>query len=363
MIQNFRRVFLTGLLLILGVQLAIAAEGPGNDSNQIDIQGKLRNEYFLDFSPVFGKIQLPRIIYDNNGLHFFSSTTAAINSNSGLTDEYYEEGHSKIIKNGVIQPVTYELVKDDGGHIIADFSLSVAIVYFMLSGFLVLLVFIYLNKKYSEGVGRETEPKGVLQNMFETIVIFVRDEIALINIGPEKYLKFTPYLLSAFFMILFMNLFELIPWGESPTANLTVTAALATVTFLVTQFNGSKDHWKEVFWFPGVPVFVKPIMAVVEFLGLFTKPFALCIRLFANMASGKVLILSMIGLIFVFANKFGAGMAYGTSPIWIVMTLFIYMIKLLVAFIQAYIFTILSALFIGLATAEHEHHDAEPAHQ
>lgn len=358
MIRNLKRAFLTLLFIALGGSAVLAAGKAKKDDNTVDIQGKLYNEYFIDFAPI-GKIQLPRILYTKDGVFFFWSTTAAINSGQGFTDEYYKEGNPKIIKNGKIQPVTFDLVRTRGAPIAADFSFSYVLVYFILSGIFLTVIFYPVLKKYKSGIGRREAPKGVLQNMMESIVVFVRDDIALTNIGPKKYLKFTPYLLTTFFMILVMNLFELVPWGESPTANITVTAALALVTFIITQFSASKHHWQEIFWFPGVPVFVKPIMGIVEFLGLFTKPFALCIRLFANMASGKVLIFSMIGLIFVFANTFGAGLAYGTSWIWVILTLFIYFIKLLVAFIQAYIFTILSALFIGLASAEHE---SETAH-
>ncbi len=357
MTLTIKRVLLTLIILISAARFVRAAEGQQEDQ-KIDVLTHVQNHYFLDFEPA-GNVQLPRIFWDNGSLHFYGSTTAAINSGDGYTDAYYTQDHQPVIENGEVQPVSYTIVHKDGTPVGLDLSISAHLVFFFLSGFIVLIIFLVLNRRYRAGIGRTKAPEGGFQNLMETLVIFVRDEIALVNIGPEKYLKYSPYLLTAFFMILIMNLFSLVPWAASATADVTVTAALAATTFLMTQISGTKAYWKEVFWYPGIPVLVKPIMAVVEFIGLFTKPFALCIRLFANMASGKVLILSMISLIFVFNMKFGSGLAYGTSWIWEILTIFILMIKFLVAFIQAYIFTILSALFIGLAVAEH---DTEGAH-
>ncbi|HEX7071711.1 MAG TPA: F0F1 ATP synthase subunit A, partial [Rhodothermales bacterium] len=147
----------------------------------------------------------------------------------------------------------------------------------------------------------------------------------------------------------------LVPFGVTATSNLMITAVLATITFLITQFSASKDHWLHVLWPPGVPAFVKPILIPVEILGLFTKPFALAIRLFANMTAGHLVILSLIGLIFSFAQMFGDSFGYGVAPVSVAFSLFIYLLEILVAFIQAYIFTMLSALFIGMAVAEHGH--------
>jgi len=194
-------------------------------------------------------------------------------------------------------------------------------------------------------------------------VIFVRDEIALANIGPAKYMKYTPYLLTAFFMILFMNLFGLMPWGVTSTADVIVTAALAMFTFVITQFAGSKDYWKHVFAMPGVPKMMLVILTPVEILGLFTKPFALTVRLFANMSSGKMLVYSVLGMIFIFGDLFGPAVGIGSSLVWVSFTIFIYAIKVFAAFLQAYIFTMFSALYIGIAAEEHDHsHEHQGAH-
>ena len=358
-----KRVFLTLILLSIATRFAIAREG-SSDSNggkkeKIDLVTHVLDHYYLDFEPA-GKMELPRILWDHGSLHIYSSTTAAINSGDGYTDKYYtEKGHEVQHGNGKIEPVTYDIVHDDGTPVGLDLSITSHLVFFFLSGFITLFVVLFLNKRYRNGIGRKTAPKGGFQNTIETLVVFVRDEIALTNIGPDKYLKYTPYLLTAFFMILIMNLFSLVPWAAPATADITVTAALATTTFLITQISGTKAYWKEIFWYPGVPILIKPILAIIEFIGLFTKPFALCIRLFANMSSGKLLILSVISLIFVFNMTFGKVMAYGTSWIWVLMTLFVFAIKFLVAFIQAYVFTILSALFIGMAVAEHHPESAQ----
>lgn len=352
-----RRLLLVLVVLAAGSVVAEAAgKAENSDNNTVDVLDKLANHYYLDFKPIpNGKIELPRIFIADGELYFYGSTTAAINSGDGFTDEYYLENEPKT-SSGKIKPVTYHVVMADGSSPSFDFSLSSHLVFFLFSGILLGAVAIPLKGKYVRGVGRDTEPRGTFQNMMETFVIFIRDEVTIANIGEKKYKTFAPYLLTAFFMILFMNLFGLLPWGVSSTADVTVTAALATTTFLVTQIFANKDHWKHVFWFPGVPVVIKIIMIPVEFIGLFTKPFALAIRLFANMASGKVLIFSIIGLIFIFFNLYGSAIAYSTSVIWIAFALFIYVIKVVVAFLQAYIFVMLSALFIGMATAEHEDH-------
>jgi F-type H+-transporting ATPase subunit a len=154
----------------------------------------------------------------------------------------------------------------------------------------------------------------------------------------------------------------LVPFGATATSNLMVTAVLAVCTFVVIQLNGSKHYWKHIFWPPGVPVLIKPILIPIEFLGIFTKPFALAIRLFANMTAGHLVILSLIGLIFSFSQLFGPGAGYGVSPVSIAFSLFIYLLELLVAFIQAYIFTMLSALFIGMAIEDQHHEAPEEGH-
>lgn len=354
-----RFLFLLVLFTTLSTDSVRAAESDGED-NTIDILDKLSNHYYLDFKP-FAKVELPRILLTDSGVLFFSSTTSAINSDSGLIDLHYLDNEVRFKGNGLIEPVTYKLVHADGRHVKMDLSVSSHLVWMWVAGFLTIFLFARLNKRYRAGIGRTSEPKGSFQNIFESLVIFIRDDIALANIGKDKYMKFTPYLLSVFFLILFMNLFGLAPWGVTPTADVSVTVVLALCTFFITQFNGTKDYWKHVLAMPGVPKFMLVIITPVEILGLFTKPFALCVRLFANMAAGKMLIYSIIGLIFLFADMFGTYVGLGSSVIWISFNLFIYALKLFAAFLQAYIFTMFSALFIGMAVEDHSHH-GEAAH-
>jgi len=185
--------------------------------------------------------------------------------------------------------------------------------------------------------------------------MYIRDEIAVPVLGAKSD-KYLPYLLSVFFFILTCNLLGLIPFGATATANLMVTAVLASFTFILTQIGGTRDYWKHIFWPPDAPVFVKLILIPVEIMGLFTKPFALAIRLFANMTAGHLVILSLIGLIFAFTNLFGPIVGSGVVPISVGFALFINLLELLIATIQAYVFTMLSALFINMAVEEHHQH-------
>ncbi|MEX0686994.1 MAG: F0F1 ATP synthase subunit A [Balneolales bacterium] len=351
------KVFRITILIILffTVQSESLLSAAPNDDNTVDVVSKVLDHYYVDFSPV-GKVELPRFFYDAEGFHFFGSTTAAINSETFTDEIYLEEDEPEGAK---LKPVTYHVVRTDNQPILFDFSITSHLLFFWFSALLTLAIFIPLTRRYKAGQGTKSEPQGAFHNLFETFVVFVRDDIAKPNIG-HNYIRFTPYLLTVFFLILFMNLFGLMPWGVSSTADITVTAVLALMTFMITQLSASKDYWKHIFWFPGVPFYIRLILFPVEFIGIFTKPFSLAIRLFANMASGKILIFSILGIIFVFNNLFGSAVAYASSPIWILMTLFVYLIKAFIAFIQAYVFTILSALFIGMAMVEHDEiHETE----
>ena len=185
------------------------------------------------------------------------------------------------------------------------------------------------------------------------MVIYVRDEIARPNIGEKKYKKFMPYLLTVFFLIWLLNLIGLTPLGINVTGNIAITMCLAVFTFIITQFSGNKDYWGHIFWMPGVPVPMKIILAPIEVLGMFTKPFSLMIRLFANITAGHTVVMGLIAIIFVMKEQLTT---VGATTVSLALTLFISVIEILVAFLQAYIFTMLSSLFIGMAVQEH-HHD------
>lgn len=226
-----------------------------------------------------------------------------------------------------------------------DLSITKHLVYMWFAAVLLFVVLLYVAKQYK----KKRVPTG-FASMTEVIITFVRDDIAKPTIH-KGYENFVPYLLSAFFFILLLNLFSLIPYGTAVTGNISVTATLAVFTFIVTQLGGIKNNGFTGYFkglIPhGIPAWLLPIMIIVELLGLFTKPFALAVRLFANMLAGKIIIYSLIGLIFIIH-------AYFVVPVSVAFALFIFLLKLLVSLIQAYIFTMLSSLFIGMAV--HQEH-------
>jgi F-type H+-transporting ATPase subunit a len=233
-----------------------------------------------------------------------------------------------------------------------DFSLTRNVTQLILSLILLVWLMSSVAKQYKKGQGIKTAPTG-FQNAVEPVITFVRDEVAKPNLGG-KYEKFMPYLLTVFFFILINNLVGMVPGTANVTGNIAFTAMLGIISFLVILFNTNKHFWLHIFN-PPVPGFVKPIMTPVELLGIFTKPFALIIRLFANMLSGHIIILSFIILIFIF-GAMNQALGWGTSPLFVALACFIYLIEVLVAFIQAFIFTNLTAVFIGQAF-ESEHHE------
>ena len=237
-----------------------------------------------------------------------------------------------------------------------DFSISKNVFTMLLALFMSMFIFFKVAKMYKTREGKA--PTGI-QNFFEVIISFLIDEVAKPMLG-DKYMKHLPFLLSIFFFILFNNLLGLIPFfpgGANVTGNIATTMSLAVITFLLVNLNGNRDYWKHIFWMPGVPVPMKIFLAPIEFLGVFTKPVSLMIRLFANITAGHIIILSLVGLIFVFGNA-GQNLlgASAGALVAVPFTLFLSGIELIVAFIQAFIFAILAASYIGAATEEH--HDA-----
>lgn len=237
-----------------------------------------------------------------------------------------------------------------------DFSITKNVVAILLVCLLLFFLFRSAAKKYK--ANPLSAPSGV-QGFLEPIFLFVRDEVAIPFIGEKKYMKYLPFLMSIFFFILGLNLFGQIPFFGSvnATGNLTLTLVLAVIVFLVVNFSGNKDYWGHIFWMPGVPTLVKPLLAVVEVMGIFIKPLTLMLRLAGNISAGHIAIVSFIGLIFIF-SKGGINMGGGTvgAFLGIPITLFMMAIELIVAFVQAFVFTILAASYIGAAVEEHDHH-------
>jgi F-type H+-transporting ATPase subunit a len=239
-----------------------------------------------------------------------------------------------------------------------DFSLTRNVVQMFIALAILVFLMISIAKRYKQGEGVKTAPKG-WQNAIEPVVTFVRDEVAKPNIG-HRYRRFLPLLLTIFFFILINNIFGLIPGSANVTGNIAFTAVLGLISFLVIIFSANKHFWSHIFW-PPVPLGIKFILIPVEILSIFTKPFALIIRLFANMLAGHIIIICLVSLIFIFGSM-SEGIGIGFSPISIAFTVFIYVIEILVAFIQAFIFTNLTAVFIGQAVEE-SHHGEDDNHQ
>ncbi len=282
-------------------------------------------------------IYLPVILFEpGEGFHVFSSR------------HFYSHHHPTETHEGFRINENEKIIPLDESRKVYDFSITKNVASLFLSIILTLVVFLSVANGYNKrGIGA---PRGI-QSLFEPIIIFVRDEIVKPAIGEHKYERFLPYLLTLFFFIWFNNLLGLTPGAANLTGNIAVTACLALITFVITNVNGNKDYWKHVFWTPGVPWWMKvpfPMVPLVEFIGLFTKPFALMIRLFVSITAGHIVILSLIGLAFIFQSV-AAGFV-GT-----VFVTFINIIELLVATIQAYVFTLFSSMYIGAAVEEHHH--------
>lgn len=296
-------------------------------------------------------LPLPVILYTDNGLVTFMSS------------EFHHdtEGHHVVEKNGMsfvnLHEKIYQL--EEGAHEVGfdkehhplnaerpiDLSITKNVAAMFITVIIMLIIFSRLASFHKKN---KHAPKG-FNNLLETFVLFVRDEIAKPQIGEKKYMKFMPFLLTVFFFIWITNLIGLLPGAANVTGNIAVTVSLGLFTLVLIVINGNKDFWKHTLWMPGIPTFVKPILTIVEVVGLIVKPVALMIRLFANITAGHIIILSLIGLIFILESA-------GVAGISVPFALFISVLELLVAFLQAFIFTMLSALFIGMAVQEHEHH-------
>lgn len=330
------------------------AAGHGSDE-EFDITKTILSHISDDHSwHLWGhtSIPLPVILYTDKGIECFSS--------SKLVDEHhapiaYQGNYLYKSVEGKIKVVNADGSIDEAATAkLWDFSITKNVASLLFTVALLLIIFLSVARAYKTR-GVKSAPRG-LQSFMEPLILFVRDEIAKPTIG-HKYKRFMPFLLTVYFLIWINNTLGLVPFfpgGANVSGNIAFTMTLALCTFLIVNFIGNKSYWEHIFWMPGMPVGMKLFLAPIELLGVFIKPMSLMIRLFANITAGHILVLTLICLIFVFKSIFASALS-------VPFAIFIGMIELLVAFLQAYIFTMLSSMYIGMAVEEHHHHgDTDP---
>tara|TARA_R110002049_G_scaffold307520_2_gene508247 strand:- start:1954 stop:3045 length:1092 start_codon:yes stop_codon:yes gene_type:complete len=347
------------LLLLLTTFLSFGKEEGGHGEEKTDrktevkefIQHHLKDSYDLHFfsytedsgEEVHVSAPLPIILWDGGLKVFSSSKFHHGESVAEVGGDYYKLHHSKIYK---VDGSNGEILEDAHHHATnekpLDFSITKNVVMIFMVFGIMFFMFSRMAKSYKSNNGMA---KGT-GRLLEPIVLYVRDEIARPNIGEKHYKKYMSYLLTVFFFVWIVNLFGLTPIGMNVTNNIAVTLCLALITYLITTFSGNKNYWKHIFWMPGVPWPMKIILAPIELLGTFIKPFALMIRLYANITAGHVVLMSIIGMIFLFQNWLGSSLSF-------LLAFVLAILELLVAALQAYIFTVLSALYFGMAVEEH----------
>lgn len=372
--KAFRAIFLLLATFILTQGSALASDDSGAEFNAGDMimhhVMDAHDIHFLSVGDHHLTIPLPIILWSNeDGLSIFSSSNfhhghAAYNR--------YAIDHGHIVRLSAYNPLALseELNLTEAKALgyseeswqgffngrpsgFIDLSLTKTAAGVLLTVVLMFIIFISIAKAYKRSPNEA--PKG-LQSLMEPIILFVRDEIAKPSIG-HKYEVFLPFLLTIFFFIWIANVLGLIPFigGFNVTGNIAVTLVLALFTFIITTVKGNKNYWAHIFATPGVPVWLLPLMVPIEIMGMFTKPVVLCLRLFANITAGHIIILSFMSLIFIFAAKYGATAGFGVSIVSVAFGIFMNTMEILVAFLQAYVFTLLSALYLGSAVEEHHH--------
>ncbi len=356
--------FLLGIFVVLSTSVLAADKEEakeGDKDKEFDAKEMILHHvkdahefHFWDWNGTPGSLSLPIIIWTENGLTMFMSSQFH-HDDSGNT--IVEKNGGKFVK---LHEKIYQLdaaataVAFDSEHHPTNakrplnFSITRNVLMMWVSVVVLLLIFITTARSYKKSKDGEV-PKGIA-GFIESLVGVVRDEIGKPMIGEHKYKRYMPFLLTIFFFIWINNIFGLIPIlnGANLSGNIAFTFTLAIFTFIITTFSGNKNYWKHIFWMPGVPVPMKIFLMPIEIIGMFVKPISLMIRLFANITAGHVIILALMSLIFVFKSV-------AIAPVSIAFSLFITIIEIIVTAIQAYIFTILSALYFGMATEE-EHH-------
>lgn len=374
-VESINRNFLFSALLSIALTPCLYASDPEqehttHDHHAVEEQEENLNDvimhhifdahdfHILDWKGHPVSVPLPVILYTDKGLVTFMSSAFHHDDHGHVRVEAGERAftryHGKIYYANAEadEQGRYVTLAEDGAVLNdkpLDFSITKNVFSLFLSALLLIFIAFKTSSVYKSG---SAAPRG-LASFIEPIILFIRDDIAQPNIGDKYYQRFVPYLITLFFFIWIANMLGLVPvfpGGANLSGNIAFTMALAVLTLILMIANASKDFWKHTFWMPGVPVPMKLLLAPIELIGIFTKPFALMVRLFANMTAGHIVILSLIGLIFIFKS-------IAVAPASILLTLFIYLIKVFISLLQAYIFTLLSALFIGQTMATHDHDD------
>ena len=350
-INGFRELIIL-ISIFFSSQFLFANEENNHETDKKFNAGELIIEHISDAHDwhIVGhlSIPLPVILYSSDkGIECFMSSKFN-HGNDSYNGYKLEHNHIVAINEG-------GTTNEEATAKIWDISITKNTASLMISIFLMLWIFISVAKSYSQS--KNQAPKG-LQSLLEPLIVFIRDDVAKASIGEKKYQKYLPFLLTVFFFIWINNLMGLIPifpGGTNLTGNIAITLSLAVFTFIITTFSGNKNYWQHIFAMPGVPVWVLFLLTPIEILGVFLRPFVLMVRLFANITAGHIIALSFFSLIFIFAEM-NVGLGYGVSVMSIAFTVFMMMLELLVAFLQAYVFTLLSAIYFGSAVEEHEHH-------
>ena len=346
--EKVKSIILLMLVALLPVQLY--AEEAAHEGEELDIPEivleHLADAYEWHIASYQGKhlsIPLPVIIRSKNTGQWHFCTAHNLPDGFFLSEEHHGKIYERLADGSEVRPL--------------DFSITKAVLQIWIVVAILIIVFLSCARWYKKRDAKSDAPKGFV-GMMEMLVTYLNDDLIRPSIGEKHYKQYAPYLLTVFFFILTCNLIGLIPIfpaGANVTGNINITFFLALCTMLAINIFANKEYWKEIFW-PDVPLFLKaypvPVMPVIELFGVFTKPFALMIRLFANMMAGHAVILSFTCVIFL-GWSLGVGYGLGLNAFSIIMLLFMNLLELLVAFVQAYVFTMLSAVFIGLAHKDH----------
>lgn len=351
------RIFIAFLLLMTSFSLRAKEGGNEEKGGQVNTKEEInafKNHHLMDSydftlwsdgeKGTHVGFPLPVILWDNGPKVFSSSKFHHGERVAEVAGNFYKIEHGKIYKTDATGTIAYDEHHHATNVKPLDFSITKNVVSMLLVAILMVLVFGKLAKSYKKNNGI---PTG-FGRLLEPLVLFVRDEIAIPNIGEHKYKRYMNFLLTVFFFIWFLNLLGMTPLGVNVTGNIAVTFGLALLVFLITNLTATKNYWGHIFWMPGVPTFMKVVLAPIELLGVFIKPFSLMIRLYANMTAGHVVIMSIVGMMFLFKSWIGSPLSFGLA-------FALSILELLVAALQAYIFTMLSALYFGMASEEAHH--------